>query len=160
MIQHISDWTLADWLGGEEDAAALDHMESCGACRKEAVDLRGKIETFRDALHAAGDARDFTWTPPAESVAERKPLWGQILNWSARAALVACVLALVLLMNSPRPQPPAVSTDAQDNALLENIQSDLSQQSPQALEPAETFLAEMTVKENSSGKIEQQGGKQ
>jgi hypothetical protein len=158
MTTHLSDIALAQWLEGQEDSAALQHLEACAACRKEAVDFRGKIGAFREALFTEGEEKEFTWVRPAEEPATWRPAWGIVLAWSARAALAACLLAAVLWMGSPRPAPPAASSDAADNALLERIQADLSRQAPEALEPAELFLAQMTVTEN--GETEQQGGKQ
>lgn len=158
MTTHLSDTALAEWLEGEGDSAAIEHLEACEPCRKEAVDFRGKLGAFRAALFAEGERRQLQWTRPAEAPATWRPAWGTILAWSARAALAACVLAAVLWMRSPRPAPAPAPSDAADNALLENIQNDLSRQAPQALEPAESFLAQMTVTEN--GETEPQGGKQ
>jgi hypothetical protein len=158
MTTHLSDIALAEWLQGEEDSAALEHLEACEACRKEAVDFRGKLGSFREALIAESEAREFKWARPAEAPATWRPAWGTLLAWSVRAAFAACVLAAVLWMRSPRPAPAPTRSDAADNALLERIQADLSRQAPQALEPAESFLAQMTVTEN--GETEHEGGKQ
>ena len=158
MTTHLSDIALAEWLQGEEDSAALEHLEACEACRKEAVDFRGKLGAFREAFVADSEAREFKWARPADKPATWRPAWSALLVWSARAALAACVLAAVLWMRSPKPAPAPAPSDAADNALLERIQADLSRQAPQALEPAESFLAQMTVAQN--GETEQQGGKQ
>jgi hypothetical protein len=156
MTTHLSDVALAQWLEGEEDSAALEHLEACSTCRKEAVDFRAKLGAFREALFAEGERRQLQWTRPAEAPATGLPAWSTIVAWSVRAALAACVLAAVLWMRSPRPAPAPAPSDASDNALLERIQADLSRRAPQALEPAESFLAQMTVTEN--GETEQQGG--
>jgi hypothetical protein len=160
MIAHLEDFAMAAWLAGEEDAAALAHLEACTPCRKEAVDLRERLKKFSEAVHAAGDAREIRWVQPAEAAAVQRISPGVVLAWTVRGALAACVLVLALLMNAPRPSAPAPSSDAADNALLQAIQSDLNQRAPQALAPAELLLAQMTVSENSNGELEQQGGKQ
>lgn len=156
MTMHLEDRKLAQWLEGEADAAPLEHLEACEPCRKEAVDFRRSLTAFREAIFAEGKAREFRWTPPAEAPAARRPAWGTVLAWSLRAALAACVLAAVLWMRPPKPAPAPAASDAADDALLQKIQSDLSQQAPDALQPAESFVAQMTVQKSSNS----QGGKQ
>lgn len=152
---HMENSAWAAWLAGEENAAAREHLAACDACAQEAADLRGNLAAFRESLHAASQAREFAWARPLEDRAAAS--WSSLLlHWVPRAALAACLLAAVILMHAPRPTPPAVSSDAADNALLESIQNDLNQQVPTALAPAESLVAQMTSNNNSQG----QGGNQ
>jgi hypothetical protein len=158
MIAHLDDEALTAWLVGGDELRVLEHLETCAYCRKEAVDLRQRLQSLSDAIHDAGEARGIerVWSAPAAT--GRKVFAGAILTWTARAALAACVLATALLIHSPRPTGPADSGDASDNALLEKIQADLNRRAPRALAPAESLLAQMTVTENSNTEL--QGGKQ
>jgi hypothetical protein len=152
---HLENSAWAAWLAGEEEPAAREHLAACDACAQEAAALRGHLAAFRETIHSASEAREFAWARSAED--RPAASWGSILlHWVPRAALAACLLAAVILMNAPRPAPPAVSSDAADNALLEAIQNDLNQQAPTALAPAESLLAQMTSNSHSQG----QGGNQ
>jgi hypothetical protein len=160
MIAHLNDTNLTAWLLGGDDLKVWEHLEACPPCRKEAVELRERLQAFSEAIQTAGETREIKWVQPAEGSTERKVSAGVILTWAARAALAACVLAMALLIHAPRPAAPAAAGDAADNALLEKIQADLDRQAPQALEPAESLLAQMTVTDSSNPDVEQQGGNQ
>jgi hypothetical protein len=142
MTAHLENAALAAWLGRDDDPATLEHLGWCTPCRKEATRMRRALATFRETIYAAGGAREFVWTPPVGARAQAG--WHfAVLRWAPRAALAACLLAAVLLMHSPRPAPPPEPSDAADDALLMDIQNDLSCQTPAALAPAESLVAQM-----------------
>ena len=152
-MAHVEDAEFAAWLVGEEDQVTLEHLDSCDACRREAVDFRRALGAFRDALRNAAEERRIAWAPPAQAVAGTARRWlsaEAFLRWAPRAALAASVLAAALVMRSPRPAAPPASTDAADNALLLEIDADLSRQAPAALAPAETLVAQMSSNQSQS----------
>lgn len=155
---HLEDTEFASWLVGEEDLGTLEHLDACGSCRREAVDFRRALGAFRDAIRDAANKRQIEWTPPVQTLAGTAGRWLDaevILRWAPRAALAACVLMMALLMRSPRPAAPPALTDAADNALLLEIDTDLSRQAPAALAPAETLVAQMSSDESSDSKAKE-----
>jgi hypothetical protein len=150
MMGHLQENQFAGWVMGENDESALSHLEGCGDCRREAMDFRDQLAAFRQAIFAAGEERHIRWTMPVTESEKRSPALVQIIRWAPRAAFAALVLGLALTVGTHRrasvEQPEAM--DAADNALLVDIESDLSRSAPAALAPAETLMAQMSKSEN------------
>ena len=153
MTEHLQESQFVKWMIGEAEEPALNHMEDCGECRKEAVDFREQLMSFRQSIFAAGDVREIQWSRPADEPEVGSSIFTRTaIRWAPRAAFVALllVLALTLAIKYRAPVEQTSASDAADNALLMNIESDLNQQAPDALQPAETLVAQMASSQKSA----------
>jgi hypothetical protein len=153
---HLQDRTFARWALDPTDAVAVAHLNQCDVCRKEAVDFRGQISAFREALLATGEGRRLEWTAPAPGVSVVRhisvPL--AILTWAPRLVLATLVLAFAILVYRPRPAPPPVQTGLDDQALMLSVEEDLNRSAPQALAPADIGWSETKDMTGSNQKAE------
>jgi hypothetical protein len=146
--EHINDQLFTNWAIDPAEPEAVRHLSDCESCRKEAVSFRRLVAGFRDGLVQVSESSAIAlpWIEPAKSVYEVEKSWTIRRAWRLVPALVLAAIALVasLMIKSPQPAAPPHSpwNDAADNALLMQIQEDVSQQVPQALAPADPFYAD------------------
>ena len=153
---HLQERTFASWALDPTDAVAVAHLNECDACRKEAVDFRGSITAFREALLAAGEGRRLEWTAPVprkpESRNDSVPL--AILTWAPRLVLATLVVAFAIITHLPKPVAPPAPAQTDDQALMLRVEEDLDRSAPQALAPAEFIVSEA----NQTGGTNQNAG--
>jgi len=145
MNPHLTESQLYDLLSGDSTAtAASHHLASCARCRAEFDSLRDTLSSFR----LAATNLSLTHVPFRRAV--ETPSRPTLLNrshilWASGLATAAVAVAIVLPTVHPKPTPtqtPTVATDAtarlnaeSDEALLSDIDRDLSTSVPTPLEP-------------------------
>lgn len=138
MTTHLSDEQLTEVLLGSANEETAGHVRDCAACRAEAGDIREMIAEYTQLARAQADARVL---PPIN--VRHKPVQNfspQRLSWAASFALLA--VAVFLLMMTPSPRRVSAPVADADDALLIDIQEDLTREVPEALEPAAMLAAE------------------
>jgi len=139
MKKHLSDQQLSEWILGAAGTDAARHLESCSTCRREAQQLKGAIGAFRESIQAAGATYSRPWRAPAER--ERAGWAGSMTKRLAYAAALAGILVVsVVLLKVHRAPAPSPGTAGQDEVLVQ-IQNDVNETVPGALEPGELLLA-------------------
>jgi hypothetical protein len=139
---HLQERTFANWALDPTDAVAIAHLDQCEACRREAVEFRRKLVTFRESLFAVSESQRLTWAAPAQSEVRRHSFSNVILTWAPRVVLATLLLAFAIATHRSRPAVAPVSSDASDQALLLSINEDLDRSVPEALTPAEILVSE------------------
>jgi hypothetical protein len=144
IARHLQERQFANWVLDPTDGVAVAHLNECDACRKEAVDFRGSIAAFREALLTAGEGRRLEWKAPAPGKPETRdfsmPL--AVLTWAPRLVLATLVLAVTIMTYMPNPAAPPAPAQTDDQALLLSVDEALNRSVPQALAPAEFIVAE------------------
>jgi predicted anti-sigma-YlaC factor YlaD len=149
MTPHLTEVQLYDLLSatpGPVSTPARTHLAACTRCREEFTAIEQSLSQFRLA------AIDFSvlHTPPRPAVAStvhRSFFALPKLLWASGLASAVAVAALTLsTVHKPVPLPPhvAVVTTTQpvsDEALLQDIDSDLSTSVPPSLQPLDTTPA-------------------
>lgn len=141
-IGHFQERTFAKWALDPTDADAVTHLNECEACRKEALDFRRNVATFREALIIASERQLPGWTAPVPDEILSSTFPGIARRWAPRAALAALLLAAAMVLQSPQPAVVPTTNDASDQALLLSINDDLSRSVPEALAPADVLLSQ------------------
>jgi len=142
MNKHLSDEQLNQWILGEAETAASQHLETCEACQREAEDLKQALGGFRDSIQAAAEARRLTWREPAQAPAGRS-LGARFMaqRWAYAGALAAIVAVVVLLLRVDYRHTPHTPTGTVgEDEILMQIQTDVGQTVPSALAPGELLL--------------------
>ena len=141
-IGHLEERTFANWALDPTDENAVAHLNECDTCRKEAVEFRSDLATFREALVTASERQLPSWTAP---VADEMPgirFPGIVHRWAPRVALAALLLTAAMVLHRPRPAVVTSANDVSDQVLLLSINDDLNRTAPEALAPAEVFLSQ------------------
>ena len=136
---HLTAEAMLRWQIGEATAAERAHVDGCAACTAQTQPLADALKLFGESAREWGNAKAGTAQQP-EAVS---PLWP---SWGAMAAVCALLL-LTLGIGAARWQAHRTALQAtarqqqvqqelaQDNALLEAVDQDVSQLVPDALTP-------------------------
>ncbi len=153
---HLQDRTFANWAMDPTDAVAVVHLNECESCRKEAVEFRDSLGAFREALVAASESCTLKWVGPdgREFEPRRESLTLEILTWAPRLVLATLVVALALVTFRPKPVAPPPAANVDDQALMTQIEQDLSRPAPQALAAAEVSWNDSNQASDTNPKAE------
>ncbi len=153
---HLQERSFANWALDPTDAVAVAHMNECEACRKEAVDFRNSVAAFRQALVEAGEARPLAWTAPGarEFRPRRESFTLEILTWAPRLVLASLVVAFAIFTYRPKPATPPAAARVDDQALMVQIEEDLSRPAPQALAAAEVSWTDTNPTSDTNQEVE------
>jgi hypothetical protein len=164
MTPHLTHEQLCDLILAQpphrlsSDFAALDqHLGSCPLCAEELARLRSSIELFRESStvwarqqFAEVHARTVSVLPPAHALS--RPL-----VWIAAAAALVLAVIVPMELRQYHAAPPAQVAASQttrstesDEALLEEIDQDLSASVPSPMRPLSDPTASMVSAESSS----------
>jgi anti-sigma factor RsiW len=137
MNPHLETSELSEWALGFSTQQVSRHVQSCATCRTEANALREAIGGFRESVHAEAERDANFWSRQRAGIRERVNARRPVsLLRSVSLAATALVLGAVLLL-TPSPQiSPSTNNDAADDALLQQVDSDVRQGFPTALGPA------------------------
>ena len=137
MNAHLNEQQFGELVLGTGNAESAGHIETCDVCRAEAEGVRTAISDCRELAQQAAEHDEVFWA--RQRFAIRQRLAGHRLvpqvRWVAMAAMVLVVSAALLLTRVPQPVQQA-NNDAADDALLQQVQSDLGRDYPAALAPA------------------------
>jgi hypothetical protein len=133
---HLSEDQITQWVLGTRDEYVLRHLESCEVCSREVEGLGNATTSFRDSIRAAAQRDRSFWQSQQLAIRERLSArdWYP-LHWAWVAAMIMVLIAAIFLTHPPKAPQNSASEDA-DNALLQEVQSDLGRDVPQALAPA------------------------
>jgi len=122
-MKHLSEEQIAQWIGGERTAATESHLAACEQCRAAVTGFEDVLAQFRVSAQSA--------VVPAPSLrAGRSVVW-------PRVAAVAAALALfvaVPLYRQRQEREQAVRAQ-QDARLLQQVDAEISQKVPDAMDP-------------------------
>jgi hypothetical protein len=150
MTPHLTEAQIFDLLSATPDAAAhapqapaQAHLADCARCQDEFTTLEQSLANFR----LAATQLSLLHTPPRPVVGatiDRNVFALPKLIWATGLASVLAVTALTLsAVHKPAPVPPHVAAvtapqPVSDEALLQDIDSDLSTSVPPSLQPLDT----------------------
>ncbi len=135
--QHLSDEQFAALLAG--DAGTSEHVRECPQCRAELETIASGLRNWTEAARRHATRPEGFWDRQSNSVFSRaqarlrRRLWMPV----AAAAILLLSAALVLTGLAPRrPVSPLVAAETSNDALLRQIEEQLSSDVPDALAPA------------------------
>jgi hypothetical protein len=153
---HLSTWEQEEYLIDRPTPQTLRHLAECAGCRAAVGRLQYSVAVFRAAA-VEWSAESLAAHPQQLPMAAAR--WRPVvtLRWAIAAVIPLVLLVLVLLplhLSSPRPAHPAASIS--DDALLEQVDEQLSVTVPASMES----LTHLVSTESSSGAdADARGGK-
>jgi anti-sigma factor RsiW len=134
MNRHLSSDEFTQWLAGQPTPEQERHLAECRDCAAELQRIHAPIALFRGSLHEWSMKRE----PPARPMSARiRPgiMWTRL---AATAALLAVIIAIGVETNHWR----AAGIAREDDALLEQVQADVSRSVPARMEPMYKLMSE------------------
>jgi hypothetical protein len=137
MNAHLNEQQFGELVLGTGNAEIAAHIETCDVCRAEAEGVRTAISGCRELAKQSEEHDEVFWARQRLAIRQRLARHRFIpqVRWVATAAMVLVVSAALLLTRAPQPVQQA-NNDAADDALLQQVQSDLGRDYPAALAPA------------------------
>jgi anti-sigma factor RsiW len=138
MGEHFTDGQIAEWVAGERVPEREAHLHDCPACRSQVEDFQAALTGFGASMRAWSDTQ---YTAAKTSVKARSSARPVVLRGSlyAAAALAAVCLVAVLVMFHGALLRQGASVDTHgsvtDAVLLRQIDTEVSQTVPHAMEP-------------------------
>jgi hypothetical protein len=154
---HLNDKTLIRWQMGDATELERTHVAECTECQAHAKPLKDALSWFGAAARQWGEERAALveeWHQSRDAAAQewRESKAAAARGWRSMAAawaLVSVALLLVFAIGVPRWKAHRAAIEAQvqqrqqeqkqdlarDNALLEEVDQDVSQVVPEAMQP-------------------------
>lgn len=134
MKKHLSEAQIAAWISGEREPSLQHHLAACPACRAEIQKTEDALDAFRQSVIRWSERQHQLSAPsPSRSAPSGFALAWRKLSWGG-LALGALALALLAVL-PPRPGDDWLRLSAEDAALLETVQTEVSRVVPQPMDP-------------------------
>jgi hypothetical protein len=157
---HLSDEEITAAAAGERGPRTAHHLQICSECQGQVQMYRGDLAELREDIVCGAGRSAIDWGRQSRSIQQRI-VAAQIERTQGKNtgfALVSSALALALVLtifvgfrNSSLPASHREVTPISDTALLNDIESRMEEDLPDALQPANLLVDEMGGIQHSSG---------
>ncbi len=148
---HLTEQQILAWQLNEQTLEQAAHVAECGECRAEVEGLQSSIAAFRSSMVAWSEAHESramrpVWTAP------RKRWLQPAFQWVAAAALLIGVAAPLYTHHviEQRREEQAHQRALADQALLEQVDQEVSQTVPDTMEPLTDLVSWQTTSDAGS----------
>lgn len=140
---HLTEKEISQWLVEGPEPSAGQHVENCGTCQAKLTEAQAPLTAFRSALVEWSEAQPAPAMAPQSSAARNESSWSQRL-WLPAASFAIAALLLVgyaklpTLLHGKSSGQPAVataSTTDSDEALLNQVDIEVSEAVPDSMAP-------------------------
>jgi hypothetical protein len=156
---HLSDEELAIAAAGERVPRTAHHLQICADCQQHIEMYRERMASLRQDVCYSAARSAIDWGRQSRAIhqgilaAQIKKIHGRNTGFVLAASALALLLIFVFMgfRNTPPPlsaarQPVAIS----DTALLNDVEAQLNEDLPEALEPAGLLVNEMGGIDNAT----------
>lgn len=151
MNSHLNHDELANCLAFGPLNGMAEHLATCAQCRAELAQLRTTFAGFGDAARQAAERDAWFWSRQRTLITQRLRAGAPVLRFQWALAGVAAMAALGVALLLPGAQPQLHHTDdAADEALLQEIQTDVARQVPEALDAVQPIAQQVSGVRNES----------
>ncbi len=148
--QHLTAKEISRWLVEGPEQSASEHAQNCWVCQTKLAEAQAPLTAFRGALVEWSEAQAVRPLPLQARVTGNEGHWGLRL-WLPAASLALAVLLLVSYIKIPglfhrhsNAQPSvatASTTTDSDEALLDQVDTEVSEAVPDAMAPLTDLVA-------------------
>jgi hypothetical protein len=146
---HLSPWEQEEYVINERTPQMLRHLTECVTCRAAVERLQQGVATYRGA--AVHWSAECLATRPQQIVSlHRSPVVA--LRWAFAAVIPLVLLVLALLpLHFTNPKPVQPVAQLSDDALLEQVDEQLSVAVPSSMESLTHLVSTGTVNTSTAG---------
>ncbi len=120
------------WLAGERTPDLKTHVEACEECATQIAKMEAPLAAFRDALHRYSERE----IRPAVVLQPSRAGMGWL-----RIAVAAAAMIVIAVVGIHRHNQEAAAIERADDALLEQVATDVSRSVPATLEPLDKLMS-------------------
>jgi predicted anti-sigma-YlaC factor YlaD len=150
---HFSDEQIAEWIAGERVPGREAHLQGCPVCRSRVDEFQRALNGFRASMRAwSGTEYLASAEEGMKTRASSRPMMRSSLYGAAIAAMLCVLMAVVVFHGSQsrRVAPGGTHTSITDAVLLGQIDTEVSQTVPQAMEPLTELVSWDSLADGSS----------
>jgi hypothetical protein len=159
MLVHLSEEEFALLLAGKEDEMATGHVAICSECEHRLESWKMDLRRLRDDISFSSQRPSEYWQVQRNVITrklEALPSLGNFWNLGWTLACYALALSVLVLgfINFHETQsaiPP--KTEITDTQLLDELEDHMTEEVPDALQPANLLVSEMSGREDQGTKI-------
>lgn len=132
--KHLDETSWAELSSGSAEAGTKRHLAECGPCRDEVARWQNEMQQAAVRMRAQAERDEMFWARQRATIRARaarslRTMW---LRYASTALAALLLVAVLLFSQTPKPKP-ATGDAVSDEALLEQVESDLNRDAPQAL---------------------------
>lgn len=145
MMEHLSSRRIAEWMVGNRTAEEELHVSVCLKCRRELEWLNGSVSLFAASVRGWSEQQrpDTTLTPAQIDDRSRRAVPHRMgshpLRWATAAASLLMLISGAVYQHRATEDRRAATARA-DAALMEQVDTEVSQSVPSTLEPLEQLM--------------------
>jgi hypothetical protein len=145
---HLSSWEQEEYVLDQRTPEMLRHLSECAGCRAAVARLEHGVAVFRNA--AVDWSSECLATRPQQlNTSAARGLSVLALRWAVAAVLPVLLLVFALLSFHPSTRPVRPAADISDDALLEQVDQQLSDAVPSSMES----LTNLVTTESRNGSV-------
>jgi hypothetical protein len=145
---HLSPWEQEEYVLDQRTPEMLRHLSECAGCRAAVARLEHGVAVFRNA--AVDWSSECLATRPQQlNTSAARGLSVLALRWAVAAVLPVLLLVFALLSFHPSTRPVRPAADISDDALLEQVDQQLSDAVPSSMES----LTNLVTTESRNGSV-------
>jgi anti-sigma factor RsiW len=145
---HLSPWEQEEYVLGQRTPEMLRHLTECAGCRAAVARLEHGVAIFRSA--AVEWSSECLATRPQQLNTARRGFPVLALRWAVAAVLPVLLLVFALVSFHPSSTRPVQrASDISDDALLEQVDQQLSVAVPSSMES----LTNLVTTETRNGSV-------
>lgn len=132
--KHLDATGWAELVSGSAGAGTTRHVAECAQCRNEVERWQNGTEQAVGRMRVQAERDEIFWarqraTIRARAAGSLPTMW---MRYASTALAALLLVAILLFSQTPKPKP-ATGDSVSDEALLEQVESDLNRDAPQAL---------------------------
>jgi hypothetical protein len=157
---HLSDEEITAAAAGERNPRTAHHLQICAECQAQVQMHRGDLAELREDIVCGAGRSAIDWGRQSRNIQQRI-VAAQIERTQGKNtgfALVSSALALALILtifigfrNTSRSPLPPPAPNISDAKLLNDVESRMDEDLPDALQPANLLVDEMGGIQHPSG---------
>ena len=158
MLVHLSEEEFALLLAGKEDEMASGHLAICSECEHKLENWKADLRQIRDDISFSSQRPSEYWQVQRNVITrklEALPSLGNFWNFGWTLACYALALSVLVLafINFHQTQIQPKTTEISDTQLLNDLEDHMSEDVPDALQPADLLVSEMSDTQDQGTKI-------
>jgi len=159
MLVHLSEEEFALLLAGKDDEMASGHLAICSQCEHKLENWKADLRQIRDAISFSSQRPTEYWQVQRNAITrklEALPSLGNFWNFGWTLACYALALSVLVLgfINFHQTQiGMQPKTEISDTQLLNDLEDHMTEDVPDALQPTDLLVSEMSDTEDQGTKI-------
>ena len=153
MGEHFTDGQVAEWVAGERVPEREAHLQDCPACRSQVEDFQAALTGFGASMRAWSDAQHAAAEARVKAGSSVRPVVLRGSLYAAAALAAVCLVAVLAMFHGAllrQGAPVDTHSSLTDAMLLRQIDTEVSQTVPHAMEPLTELVSWDSPAEESS----------